>query len=148
MGIALIVSFIAHLLGDFTLQNHQMANLKSKNSLVCAVHVLIYSSLFLVLMGSFAEVSWPALLVIATTHYLIDRHKLADRWARIYGVGYQDNLLEPAFPGPLLDDPPEHMKDWLVVIVDQSFHLAINTAALLFLWDYSPVSITLQSICS
>lgn len=40
------------------------------------------------------------------------------------------------------------MKDWLVVIVDQSFHLAINTAALLFLWDYSPVSITLQSICS
>lgn len=135
MGIALFLSLIAHILGDFTFQNHQMALLKGKNSLICAVHVLIYSSLFLVLMSGLSEVSWPALVVIAGSHFIIDRYKIAGYWARFYGVGHAENILAPAFPGPPLDAPQPHMEDWLGILVDQSLHLVINTAALLLLWS-------------
>jgi hypothetical protein len=59
---------LCHILGDFALQSDWCALNKSKKSLPCLVHVLIYTSCFLLL-----TVSWKALLVIGITHFILDR---------------------------------------------------------------------------
>jgi len=59
---------LVHILGDFVLQSDWMALNKSKRTIPCLVHVLIYTSCFLLL-----TTSWKALLVIGVTHFFIDR---------------------------------------------------------------------------
>ena len=62
---------LVHLLGDFVLQSDYCATNKNKKSLPCLLHVLIYTSCFLLLTQS-----WKALLVIGITHYIIDRYPI------------------------------------------------------------------------
>ena len=59
---------LAHIFGDFVLQSDWMAMNKNKKTLNCLVHVLVYTSVFLLLTSS-----WKALLVIGGTHFIIDR---------------------------------------------------------------------------
>ncbi len=64
----MISQLLTHLFGDFVLQTDWMALNKSKRTLPCLVHVLIYTSCFLLL-----TTSRKALLVIGATHFVIDR---------------------------------------------------------------------------
>ena len=59
---------LCHLFGDYFLQSDWMAMNKSKRSLPCLVHVCLYTLPFLLLTHS-----WKALLIIAGTHFVIDR---------------------------------------------------------------------------
>lgn len=61
-----------HLVGDYFLQSDYMANGKTKSHIPALCHALTYTLVFL-----FLTTSWKALLVIGTTHFLIDRFRLA-----------------------------------------------------------------------
>lgn len=143
---------LVHILGDFILQSDYLALNKSKRTIPCLIHVIIYTSCFLLL-----TTSWKALAVIGVTHFLIDRfHTPLKRfiWWR--------NHLNPKFQYPnykwcdttgYYDDSPynsgikEHssipssdtsprlffITAWLYIVHDNFLHLAINYLALTYL---------------
>lgn len=63
---------LAHCIGDYLLQSYWMATQKTRQSVAALAHVLTYALPFL-----FLRPSLPALAVIVTTHFIIDRFRLA-----------------------------------------------------------------------
>lgn len=63
---------VCHAVGDYILQSDWMATEKTKKSVAALCHVLTYALPFL-----FLRPSWPALAVIVSTHFVIDRWRLA-----------------------------------------------------------------------
>ena len=136
---------IAHLIGDYVLQNHWMAANKTARTWPAVVHVLLYGLPFLVIGAS-----WPAWAVIVGTHFVIDRFRLARLWARFWGVGTAGWLPEqvshyrPDSSGPepwflensykplseSLPAAPPWLAGWLVILVDNTAHLTINALAI------------------
>jgi hypothetical protein len=80
MNLALLI--IAHLIGDFLLQNHWM-QAKSKDTFICAIHVIAYSLPFvaLVLLGLCPDWVFTAILI---QHFLQDRFALHLKWMRVF----------------------------------------------------------------
>lgn len=122
---------IAHAVGDYVLQSDWMANTKTKRTFAALVHALTYTLPFLFLTQSVL-----ALAVIAGTHLVIDRFRLAryvcfaknffaprsewPRWEDCSGTGYHK-------------DRPLWMSVWLLIIADNLMHLTINAFALKYL---------------
>lgn len=94
---------IAHLIGDFLLQNEWM-QAKSKNSFVCSVHVALYSIPFVCLVGKGVLPVWAGFAIFAQ-HWLQDRFALHLRWMTIYGQSTPDKW--PV--GPLCVDQAWHL---------------------------------------
>ena len=122
---------IIHMVGDYVLQSDWMANTKTKQSLACFIHVVLYTLPFMLL-----TTSWKALLVIMVSHFVIDRWRLA-RY-----VGYVKNLLAPRADWKKWSDcsttgydkdKPLWMSVWLMIIVDQIMHIIINALAIKYL---------------
>jgi hypothetical protein len=124
-----MLQLILHLFGDYVTQSDWMAQNKTKASFPAFAHALAYSLPFLILTRS------PlALAVILVTHFLIDRFRLAryvvfaknfigapwPKWSDCKGTGYPS-------------DRPAWMAVWLLIIADNTIHLAINYAALRWL---------------
>lgn len=107
-----MLELLCHLVGDYCLQNQWMASNKVKRSWPCLVHCLLYTLPFLLLTQD-----WADLAIIFSTHFLIDRFRLASYWVHWYGIGKGDNV--PAF-----------LSVWLTIIVDNTAHLAINHVVL------------------
>jgi len=190
---------LAHLFGDFILQSDWMAQNKTKRSWPCLVHALLYSLCFVPLCwqvviyryswerfdsfylerlhGQAHHFHWLALLVIFSTHFLIDRFRLARYvvWAKnwlgpktfefvkmpltnslmsksLHGDGVyissdmrscwvKVNTGHPTHRTPPLEicptgyppDAPAWLSNWLVIIADNTLHLAINYLALRWL---------------
>ncbi|NUM49276.1 MAG: DUF3307 domain-containing protein [Anaerolineales bacterium] len=98
--------YIAHLIGDFLLQNEWMAMNKRKSAWACFIHVLIY--LLPMLFTSLNE--WQ-LLFIGVTHFLQDHTDFVFWWMRAY------------------KRVPEQHWGVIPLLVDQGFHfLAIEIA--------------------
>lgn len=121
---------VAHAIGDYVLQSDWMANEKTKRSTAAAVHALAYSLPFLLFRPSLV-----AFVVIAGTHFLIDRFRLA-RF-----VVFAKNMLQPR-PWPAWADcnvtgysssRPPWLAVWLLIITDNVMHVIINGLALRFL---------------
>lgn len=122
---------LAHLVGDYLTQSHWMATEKTKRWWPAWAHALTYGLPFLVVTRS------PiALAVIVGTHAVIDHYRLARHvvWAK--------NLLAPAaFRKPWADcsatgypaDTPPWLAVWLLIIADNTIHLVINAAAVMWL---------------
>ena len=119
---------VAHLVGDYIIQTDWMANTKTTRSWPAAVHAATYTLPFMLLFG----VMWQPLLLIAGTHFVIDRWRLARHliWFR--------NLMSPAeWRKPWVDcqstgyhkDKPAWMTVWLMIIADNTLHLIINGVA-------------------
>lgn len=153
-----MTQLICHLFGDYVFQNQVMATRKRSSWLWAMVHVFIYSLVFLAVMRP----SWSAMAVIAGTHLLIDRFALAGYWIRFYGIGRyglvasyirdywrEDNVYDRLSSDPdisvdlaylefdqwwpIPDPAPDYLAVWLTIIVDNSWHLAINSMALTWL---------------
>ncbi|MBE4791007.1 DUF3307 domain-containing protein [Streptomyces caniscabiei] len=122
---------LAHLTGDYLIQSHWMAQEKTKRWWPALAHALTYGLPFLLVTQSPA-----ALGVIVGTHAVIDRYRLARHivWAK--------NLLAPkpyrhawadcratGYP----DTTPAWLTVWLMIIADNTVHLAINAAAITWL---------------
>lgn len=127
-----MLQLISHLLGDYVLQNHWMAGNKTTRSFPALVHVLFYAIPFAILIGCFDQGSWWSLLVIVSTHFVIDRFRLAKYWMSFWGVGEPGYLFPKVF-GVTGEVAPPWLAVWLLIIVDNTAHLLINWAALEYL---------------
>lgn len=134
---------IAHAVGDYVLQSDWMANEKTKKSVAALAHVVTYTLPFL-----FLTQNWRALLIIAGSHFIIDRWRLA-RY-----VCWLKNFLQPptveVTQTPYGDhdewtwnhpwsecsgtgyhqDRPAWLAVWLMIITDNLMHVSINALAL------------------
>ena len=89
---------VLHALGDYVIQSDWMANNKTKKSVACLAHAVSYTLPFL-----FVTTSWKALAIIAGTHFIIDRWRLA-RY-----ICWLKNFFQPRFAWarPCECDPEE-----------------------------------------
>lgn len=122
---------LAHLVGDYLIQSDWMASEKTKKWWPAIAHGITYTIPYALVTQSLL-----ALAVIAGTHIVIDHYRLArhvgwlknqaapkayrSAWAESKGTGY------PA-------DKPAWMAVWLMIIADNTMHLIINAAAVLWL---------------
>lgn len=119
---------LAHLVGDYLIQSHWMAVEKVNRWWPAIAHGLTYSLPYLLVTQS-----WVALVVIAGTHIVIDRYRLAKH------VVWLKNLVAPkAYRSPRTatgypDDTPAWLAVWLLIIADNTLHLLINAAAVVWL---------------
>lgn len=117
---------ICHLFGDYVIQNQWMASNKTKSSLPALVHAVTYSLPFLLLQPSL--MGW---LVIFSTHFVIDRWRLAFYWCKWWGVGMYGKLWGQ--PSPNSPEIPAFLSVWLLIVVDNTAHLTINYLSIRFL---------------
>lgn len=128
---------LAHAIGDYILQSDWMATTKTKKSVACFVHVVTYSVPFI-----FFKPSLVALGFIMVTHFLIDRWRLAR-----FVVTFKNIMGDASFgmapishawkvfgtsTGYAIDTPP-WLAFWLLIIVDNIMHVALNGFALRYL---------------
>ena len=120
---------LLHLIGDYVTQTDWMARAKVSTTFAALCHALVYSLLFLLLSPSLA-----AFAMIAVSHFLIDRFRLARyvafaknkvtawhlRWADCKATGFPSDV------------PPGHAF-WLMILIDNTMHLSINYASLRWL---------------
>ena len=92
--------FVAHLIGDFILQNEWMVANKKRRSLACLVHVLLYLVPFLL-----CQLHWWQILLIGLQHFVQDRTNFIFWWVRV-----------------LKRVPSDRWKQ-LPLYVDQAFHI-------------------------
>jgi hypothetical protein len=121
---------ICHLLGDYCLQNQWMADNKPKSMFVASVHAFCYMLPFLVLSPSLGAYS-----VMLFTHMFIDRFRLASYWVSFYGIGEESSLSRYLWAPATINKStaPEYLRVWLLIIVDNTFHLLINHLSLQYL---------------
>lgn len=126
-----MAQLLCHLWGDYIFQSAWMAKGKTSWWLPCLLHVLFYSAGFTLLTRN-----WKALAVIAGTHYLIDRYRLArlvvfaknwapvlpEFWLKRGPIMWHYKLTLTGYP----DGTPDWMAAWLLIIADNVLHLTIN----------------------
>lgn len=117
---------IAHLIGDYIFQSHDMAVNKVRSNYWALYHAVMYSIPFVFLTHNLI-----ALLIICVTHFLIDRFRLALYVTRLknYMFGKFDNsvlVLSTGYP----EATPVWLSTWLIIILDNTMHMAINYLAL------------------
>ena len=119
---------VAHIVGDFILQSDWMAREKAHNSFACLVHVIAYTLPFL-LITQVPE----TLLIIAGTHFVIDRWRLPRYLIWVKNLPFPDRkpfdeCRATGFPA----DTPDHLARLLYIIVDGICHILINGAAIYY----------------
>jgi hypothetical protein len=124
-----MIQIILHLIGDYVTQTDWMAKNKTKSHRAACAHALVYSLPFLLLSPSLAAFS-----VIAVTHFLIDRFRLARFVVFAKNWVTNRNLVwcDCSATGYHKDDPV-WLTVWLLIVVDNTLHLTINWLALRFL---------------
>lgn len=122
---------LAHLVGDYLLQSDWMALEKTKHWWPAVAHGLVYGLPYVLVTQSPA-----ALVVIVGTHVVIDHYRLA-RY-----LGWAKNLFAPArYRYPWAEcratgyhsSRPDWLTVWLMFIADNTLHLLINAAAIVWL---------------
>lgn len=126
---------IAHLLGDYVFQSDWMATGKLSRWWPAIVHGVTYTIPFALLALALGGISPLALAVICGTHIVIDRYRLAK-----YLVWLKNQVgprrLRPGWP-PSATGYPAHVPAGaatiLMIVADNTIHLAINWAAVVWL---------------
>ena len=120
---------ILHLFGDYVTQSDWMAVNKTKRFLPAWVHASVYSTPFILLSRD----NW-AFWTILLTHFLIDRYRLARYvvWAKNW-VGPGNRPWSECTATGYPPGRPDWLCVWLLIIADNTMHLAINYAALRWL---------------
>lgn len=123
-----------HVIGDYFLQSDWMALNKSKKTLPCLIHCLIYTSVFLFLTTNFWQLG-----LIFLSHFVLDRWSLAKYicWIKNFLnpsfkfypfekckiTGYYDSFINDASEP---DVRPAFITIWLYIITDNTLHLMCN----------------------
>lgn len=117
---------ILHLIGDYITQTDWMATEKTKRTWAAFCHAIVYSLPFVMLTDSAT-----ALIIIFSTHLLIDRYRLAryvifaKNWTTNQSLKWKD-CSATGYP----DSMPPWLSVWLMIIADNTMHLAINYSAI------------------
>jgi hypothetical protein len=146
-GIIFMEQLLLHLFGDYILQSDWMASNKTTSSIPAFVHATVYSLPFLLLTRS------PlALFVIWSTHFIIDRFRLAKyvvwvkngmrppQWMRDFDVFSEaarkdrfkdswENCKATGYPS----ETPIWLSTWLLILADNTLHLGINYLSIKYL---------------
>ncbi len=115
-----------HFIGDYLLQNDWLATKKTQSNFVAAIHAFIYGLPFLFVVGN--PYIW--LFVVVGTHYLIDRYRLAVYWIKLVNWNWRSTNFGYAA------DKPLWMSVWLMIIIDNTFHVLFNTLAIFLTTKY------------
>ena len=140
LSTVLLLSLLAHACGDYLFQTEWMAVEKTRRWSAAGVHAVAYGVPFLPLLASAQrpEAAVVAGAVIVGTHLVLDRYRLARYlvWARnqLAPARYRYRWAQ-ADPDGFRPGTPAHLGGWLVVVNDNVLHVAINTAALAWLWS-------------
>lgn len=97
---------IAHLVGDYILQNDWMAVNKKRRTLPCLVHVALYT----LSVALFTGWGWIPLATVAATHFVQDRTQIVAWWMR---VNRQSGFAKPP------------LAPWSCIVVDNVWHLVV-----------------------
>lgn len=123
-----MIQLILHLIGDYITQSDWMAQNKTKSHFAALCHALVYSLPFLLIADRWA------FGVIFVSHFLVDRYRLA-RY-----VVFAKNFMGWPFPKwedckatGYPSDRPAWMAVWLLIIADNTIHLAGNYFAVKYL---------------
>lgn len=118
----LYLSLIFHFIGDYLFQNDWMAKEKVEKSWVALLHATIYSIPFMFLLDFNILVAF-----ILITHFFIDRFRLAVYWIKLANWNWKsENFGYPK-------DTPKWLSMWLMIIIDNVFHLIINTIIIIII---------------
>lgn len=121
----MIEQLLLHAVGDYITQNSWMALNKKNKGLngfhACYVHCTLYSIPFF-FIGSPLAVG-----AIFLSHFIIDRTHVVEHWVAFYNRGKAD--VNFGYP----PERPLFLTLWLYIIVDNTFHLLCNYAALRWL---------------
>lgn len=101
----LFALFMAHLIGDYLLQNDWMAQNKKKSTFHCLVHIITYMIPFLFLGF---HLSWVQFILIAIQHFITDRTMIVYKFMLWKG--------QPIFAS-------EPMYPWSVIVMDNILHI-------------------------
>lgn len=104
---------LAHLIGDYLLQNDSMAINKKQSSLYCLLHVVTYMLPFL-----FCIISPIQLILIAIQHFVQDRTQFVKWFMEATG---KSGFTKPP-TGP-----------WSMIVVDNIFHIIWMAGVIKFL---------------
>lgn len=136
-GLAII---LAHLVGDYLLQTDSMAQRKTTSWRWALTHAGMYSVPYAVLLFILhGRIDWPvavAYLVIAGTHAVIDRYRLAKHviWVLNHILPHDERddypWAEARDNQGYRAESPAWMRTWLMIIVDNSIHLCLNAFAI------------------
>jgi hypothetical protein len=135
MNKMLFLGFLAHLWGDYIFQNHWMAVRKKTKLLAAFLHALFYSMPFIVFVY-LGHITPLGLLIIGGTHMLIDYFGI-QKVLTFLGIGVVNGFVPRLFSkldlptDPELNPPPPFLSVWLAIIVDNIFHITINSVVLL-----------------
>lgn len=134
---------LAHLVGDYCVQSHFMAQEKTKRHGPALAHAVTYTACFLPLTRNPLR-----LAVIGGTHFVIDRYRLARYlvWAKNqlvpaehrYRLSHADGSGYHAEIAPYQHDgtgchaagTPPWMGTWLMIVADNCAHGCLNALAL------------------
>lgn len=89
LALKCLLLITCHMIGDFAFNNEWLTINKGKSWEILTYHVLIYTAVFIPLAFLIPEMNLAALLVIFTTHFVIDPCKA--RW-KILKTIWQDQL--------------------------------------------------------
>lgn len=130
-----MLQLFAHLIGDYFLQSDWMALNKQRNDLTgwvsVTLHAILYTVPFLMITQNIV-----ALFIIGITHLIIDHFRVAAI------VGWLKQFLSPISSWHSWEDcketgfhkdRPVFIRVWLMIIIDNSIHLMINSAVLHYL---------------
>lgn len=113
------IGLILHLAGDYIFQNDWMANQKTQRFLPAFLHASIYALPFLFLCDFYP---W---LFLYLSHFLIDRYRLAVYWIKLVNWKWESKNFG------YNEGKPLWMSIWLMIIIDNTFHVIINTICIL-----------------
>lgn len=123
-----MIQLLLHMIGDYLLQPNRMAIEKTSNSYIALIHAFIYTLLFTII-----TISPIALFIIFSTHFFIDRFRLAR-----YVIFFKNLIMEfdikwenckqTGFP----NNVPSWLSFMLLIIVDNTLHLTINFLAITY----------------
>lgn len=117
----IVIGFIFHFVGDYLLQNDWMAQNKQKYIMVAAIHAVTYSLPFLFISSG---IGWSVILI---SHLLIDRFGLAKYWIMLVNWNWQSKNF--GFD----NDKPQFLSIWLLIVIDNTFHIIINSLSIQYL---------------
>lgn len=137
---------LCHLVGDYILQNDWMVREKTKSWFPAFMHGVFYTIPYAIFLGVVtASYTWldipiwktlVALGIIAGTHMVIDRYRLVKYliWVinQINPPTEWYSLKAAKANNGYNTDKPVWMSTWLMIIVDNTLHLVINTLAVMF----------------
>lgn len=110
------ILLIAHLVGDYLFQTSWMAMNKATRWIPLLAHVTVYTGIVtLIAWISFGGLPLPAIIFIFVTHLILDRRGFVTWWV--------ENIMTAK----------GKEAKWLMIVVDQIFHLIVLAICVLYL---------------